>query len=135
MKSRGLRNNNPFNIRKSSRNRWIGKSRFNSDGTFEQFISLPYGLRAGILLLRNGYIRKGYNTIEQIVSRFAPESENNTYQYCNFLASYIGISIHQEIEYKTLNFYKLCAGICRFECPDSEISHYDIIKTIVNFKL
>ena len=63
--TRGIRNKNPFNIRKSN-NLWRGKTAFNSDKDFERFTSMDYGLRAGFLLLRNAYLAKGFNTVEKI---------------------------------------------------------------------
>lgn len=88
---RGYRNNNPLNIRISS-SAWEGKISPNTDGSFEQFESMGYGFRAAFVLLRN-YIDSGYNTIEKIITRWAPENENHT-------ASYIkNVSLHSGIPY------------------------------------
>lgn len=77
---RGYRNNNPLNIRKSA-NLWKGKVYNNTDGAFEQFVSLPYGYRAALATMRT-YIRKyGLNTVAKIIGRWAPENENNTSKY------------------------------------------------------
>lgn len=58
MITRGVRNNNPFNIKMSNKNNWLGKVKHssNTDGTFEQFISMKYGLRAGVRLLKNYFL-------------------------------------------------------------------------------
>lgn len=82
---RGLRNNNPFNIKRSNQN-WIGKVPFakSSDTVFEQFSSMYYGLRAGMKLLVN-YVNKGFDTPRKIVERFAPRSENATDNYIYFI--------------------------------------------------
>ena len=69
--TRGIRNKNPFNIRRSN-NSWRGKTALNPDKEFERFTSMDYGLRAGFLLLRNAYLSKGFNTVELIINRFAP---------------------------------------------------------------
>ena len=61
IKSRGCRNNNPFNIKKSRHN-WIGKIE-GVDPTFETFVHIGYGLRAGIKLLLT-YIDRGYDNID-----------------------------------------------------------------------
>lgn len=79
---RGIRNNNPFNIKKSSY-KWIGKVESN-DPVFEQFKDLKYGCRAGLKLLLN-YVRKGFDTPSKIIHRFAPTSENNTKNYIDFI--------------------------------------------------
>ena len=41
---------------------------------------MGYGFRAALKLLRN-YISKGHNTIEKIISRWAPANENHTDSY------------------------------------------------------
>ncbi len=88
---RGYRNNNPLNIRYSTANQWKGKVLPNMDrnNTFEQFISLAYGYRAALSLLRT-YIRKyGCNTIGKIISKWAPETENNTQAYINHVCNFV----------------------------------------------
>lgn len=82
MAIRGIRNNNPFNIKKSNY-KWIGKVE-SSDPVFEQFKDLKYGCRAGLKLLLN-YVRKGFDTPSKIIHRFAPTSENNTNNYIDFI--------------------------------------------------
>lgn len=77
---RGYRNNNPLNIRYSRNNTWIGKVMPNTDGAFEQFQSMAYGYRAALYLIRK-YIASGATTIQAIVSKWAPETENNTQRY------------------------------------------------------
>lgn len=89
MNTRGIRNNNPFNIKRSS-NCWLGKVPFSAstDKVFEQFESIDYGLRAGIKLLIK-YIRVDkLKTVREIISRYAPLSENDTEQYVKFVTGY-----------------------------------------------
>lgn len=88
---RGYRNNNPLNIRKNAANAWKGKVVPGSDSAFEQFISMAYGYRAGLYLLRK-YISQGNNTIRKIINKWAPPSENNTSSYVNNVANRTGIS-------------------------------------------
>src|SRR5262245_28843201 len=70
---RGIRNNNPGNIRLNKNNDWTGKvpADKNTDGSFEQFTDYKYGVRALIILLRN-YINGGKNTITKVFESFAP---------------------------------------------------------------
>lgn len=78
---RGYRNNNPLNIRINPANNWQGKVANNTDGVFEQFVAMEYGYRAALKLIQN-YIRKdGLNTVAQIISKWAPNNENNTAGY------------------------------------------------------
>ena len=90
---RGYRNNNPLNIR-ISKNAWKGKVPVNenTDGTFEQFVSMAYGYRAAMKLIQT-YIRKyNCNTLAQIISRWAPPTENYTASYITNVAARMGIS-------------------------------------------
>ena len=80
MESRGIRNNNPLNIRRNPRNRWRGLRKEQTDKSFCQFKAMKWGLRAAIRLMEN-YIRRGAQTPRQIISRWAPPSENNTSGY------------------------------------------------------
>ena len=82
--SRGLRNNNPLNIRIG--NAWLGEVKNPTDKEFEQFESLLYGLRAAFVLIRRYIRRYGLCTIRQIVTRWAPARENNTAAYVGFVA-------------------------------------------------
>ena len=87
---RGYRNNNPLNIRYSAYNAWKGKVLLNDDvnHTFEQFVTMAYGYRAALYLLRK-YIRKGATTIGAIISRWAPENENNTQAYIKHVCEFV----------------------------------------------
>ena len=80
---RGIRNNNPLNIRISGIS-WRGKvqpSR-NTDGAFEQFDTIENGLRAALINIRT-YINKYHcNTPQTIIQRWAPATDgNNTRAY------------------------------------------------------
>ena len=79
---RGYRNNNPLNIRFNSHNNWTGKILPNTDGVFEQFRTPEYGYRAALKLIQN-YIKAGTNTVAAIISKWAPNNENNTTNYIN----------------------------------------------------
>lgn len=78
--SRGLRNNNPGNIRQD-KDKWQGEIIPSQDKSFKQFSSMAYGYRALIKLLQN--YRKFHNrqTIAEFINRWAPPCENNTSGY------------------------------------------------------
>lgn len=85
---RGYRNNNPLNIRKSA-NAWKGKINPSQDSAFEQFVSMQYGYRAALALMRT-YIKKyGCDTIAKIITRWAPANENNTLGYIRSVVNII----------------------------------------------
>lgn len=76
---RGLRNNNPGNIRISP-TRYKGEIVPSSDRAFKQFKSRGWGYRA-IFVLLESYHKRGITTIRQIISRYAQPCENNTEGY------------------------------------------------------
>ena len=78
---RGYRNNNPLNIRYNSANKWQGKVANNTDGTFDQFVAMEYGYRAALKLIRNYIQKDGLATVAEIISKWAPNTENNTAGY------------------------------------------------------
>ena len=133
--SLGIQNNNPFNLRYNSLNRWKGMIGENKG--FCVFECMDYGIRAGIITLRT-YINKYHLTdVESIIKRFAPPSENITSNYISYVRSNILSSGHDpnlivDIHYHT--FYILCISIMMFEswyrCSES-----DIIRIINKFKL
>lgn len=87
-KSRGLRNNNPGNIRRSDDN-WQGLAPEQTDSAFFQFVDAKYGIRAMARIIDN-YKKRGIITIEQIVSTWAPPTENNTHSYINSVLKQTG---------------------------------------------
>ena len=80
---RGLRNNNPGNIRNSQRTDWQGEvdESVKNDNSFEEFETIAYGYRALIKLLQNYRKIHGCQTIADFINRWAPETENNTSGY------------------------------------------------------
>ena len=65
---------------------------------------MEYGLRAAFRLLRNyisgwGGTRKPCRNIHDIVSRWAPESENDTRAYIDFVCKHTQIDAFQTIDF------------------------------------
>ena len=88
---RGIRNNNPLNIRRS-RVKWQGMKAQVQDAQFVQFESLEWGWRAAFYLLTRTYYHK-YRlfTIRAIVTKWAPPSENNSKAYVENVSRLTGI--------------------------------------------
>lgn len=78
----GIELNNPLNIRHNPCNNWKGM--VGNEKGFVHFRSVAYGIRAAYVILTN-YIKNGCNTIEDIISRWAPPCENNTENYIEFV--------------------------------------------------
>ena len=98
--SRGLSLNNPFDLEVSEHWTWLGEVRPTSDpeGLFCQFQSLAAGLRAGIKNLRNQQIIHRLRTVETIIEKYAPPSENNTDAYVAAVCAALDVDPEQTID-------------------------------------
>jgi len=94
---RGIRNNNPLNIRRS-KDKWKGMRAVQSDAQFCQFESLEWGWRAAFYLLTRTYYHK-YRlfTIRAIVQKWAPAIENDTKAYIANVSRLTGIDPDEPI--------------------------------------
>lgn len=78
--SRGIRNNNPLNIRRGSI--WKGLQPQQTDKAFCQFVSMEYGVRAALYLMRVYVNKHNLHSVNEIITRWAPpEDHNNTANY------------------------------------------------------
>ena len=94
---RGIRNNNPLNIRKS-KDKWKGLSITQNDPSFCQFETLEYGWRAALYLLTRTYYHKyRLYTIRAIISKWAPPMENKTDAYIANVSRLTGIAPDEPI--------------------------------------
>ena len=94
---RGIRNNNPLNIRIG--NVWLGEVQCPTDPDFEQFVTMAYGCRAAFVLLRryiNHYKRK---TIPEIIAAWAPASENNCVAYVGRVCQLSSIAADEQLNF------------------------------------
>lgn len=109
--SRGLRNNNPANLKFTSI-AWQGKiskaENKDADKTFEQFTALKWGIRAMFKDLIND-ISKGKNTVKKLISEFAPPSENDTASYIKQVCNSIGVAENDKITKVNRTFLVLLA--------------------------
>lgn len=88
--SRGLRNCNPGNIRRSIA-RYRGEIRPSRDPAFKEFLSIEWGYRA-IFVTLNTYRRKhGLDTLAKMIARWAPPNENHTEAYIRSVAQLTGL--------------------------------------------
>lgn len=89
MLNKGERLHNPFNLEKNPQIHWQGEVPKSPEVTFCEFESDLYGLRAGFLNLKN-QISEGYNTVEKLVTKYAPPSENDTAAYVKAVCQRMG---------------------------------------------
>ncbi len=88
--TRGFRNNNPGNIR-LSKAAWIGEIRPGRDKAFCTFETIYHGYRALLKLLRNYSLLHRCKTVREMITRWAPSSENNTEAYIRTVCSRTGM--------------------------------------------
>lgn len=87
---RGLRNNNPGNIRLSA-TRYHGEVCPSEDKAFKQFETMAHGYRAMFVLLYTYQHKHGLNTIAAMISRWAPSVENDTDGYIQAVSDWSGV--------------------------------------------
>ena len=78
---RGLRNRNPLNIRRVAGTNWKGQSAEQTDKEFVVFEELAWGIRAAFCILRTYRDKYKLVCIEDIITRWAPPTENDTRRY------------------------------------------------------
>lgn len=94
---RGLRNNNPGNIRKNS-DLFQGEVRPSPDREFKRFATMAYGYRAMFRILDNYVRRYRLDTVRKIISRWAPESENDTKAYISTVCRLSGLTEESRVD-------------------------------------
>ncbi|ELF3953060.1 structural protein [Salmonella enterica] len=113
---RGIRNNNPGNIRWGDDWQGLVAKPRRTDKAFCQFTTPEYGIRAMIIILRNYQRRHGLNTVTGIINRWAPSSENNTQAYINSVAQATGVAPDKPVDTTDSRFMvKLLQAIIRHE--------------------
>jgi hypothetical protein len=101
--SRGVRNNNPGNIDFNKANQWQGQLGLElgvPKPRFARFDSPENGLRALGKLLQTYQSKHGLKTVKQIISRWAPASENDTGAYVRSVEQRTGTEPGAEVNMK-----------------------------------
>lgn len=110
--TRGERNCNPLNIKKTSI-KWHGKIEGN-DPIFETFKDCYSGYRAALICLYKHY-RTGSNTVNLLINKWAPSVENDTVKYVNYVSLFMDFSPNQSFPWSFSNVYFLLHYMCVFE--------------------
>lgn len=111
---RGLRNNNPGNIRRNG-DVFQGEVNPSRDKEFKQFKTMAHGYRAVFKILSNYHRVYKLTTIRKMISRWAPENENNTSAYVSLVSSYSGIGPDDLISFDREQMIRIVAGMSRVE--------------------
>lgn len=93
---RGIRNNNPGNITKGS-TPWEGEVQ-GSDPRYASFNTPEGGIRAMGKTLLTYQDKHGLNTVEGIIARWAPATENDTAAYSATVAKALGVKVDAQID-------------------------------------
>ena len=129
MNARGLRNKNPGNIRKGDK--WEGLAKEQTDPSFARFTDMHYGCRALIKTLRTYVEKHKLRTVREIISRWAPPSENDTESYIRSVSWYLSVEPDERLDFKFHPFLytRLAMAIARQENgTEAELISYDTWK-------
>lgn len=111
---RGIRNNNPGNIRKSPE-KWRGEVE-GQDSAFETFDAPENGIRAIAKILLSYQRKRGLRTIGDIIGRWAPPVENDTDSYAQHVADNIRVLVDQPVDLSDQRLMtRVVASIIRHE--------------------
>lgn len=114
--TRGRRNNNPGNIRKSAQ-RFQGELRPSTDTAFKQFSLMDYGYRALIKILQTYQQRYDLRTVRQMITRWAPSNENDTQAYIRAVCKDTGYGADQTVDMRQKDVaVKMARAISTVEC-------------------
>lgn len=120
---RGVRNCNPGNIRMppkklEDKDKFIGELRPSHDPDFRTFVNMAYGYRAMHYLLRRYKNSYQLNTLEQMIYRWAPPTDNNkTEAYVNFVADRAGIGRDHIVDVSNMTVMcRIVAAMATMEC-------------------
>lgn len=130
-KAIGYRINNPLNIRYSTANNWKGQT--GEQSGFCVFDTPENGLRAAMVNLKS-YRKKGVITIGDIISRWAPPTENNTQNYIDFVCKKLGAAASYEVEQTASEYIALLQAMCVMEigCQPYEQSIWEKAANMAN---
>lgn len=120
--------NNPFNIRYTKANRWLGQTGHTNG--FCDFSELAFGIRAALYLFYKSYARKRIVTVRDVITRFAPPSENDTKMYIAFVCKYTKLLPDDKINWCPIGFP---IAVSIYE--GNPVTKVDILDTIKRFNL
>ena len=110
----GYMNHNPTNIRYSENNKWQGQ--IGSSKGFCVFNSEIMCYRATTKIIKK-YIDRGENTVEKIITLWAPKSENPTEAYVRFICTKTGIKRNRPLSiYERRLIVAIIVAMTAFEC-------------------
>lgn len=129
--SRGIRNNNPGNLRRS-KDPWQGLAENQTDEGFFVFKTPIYGIRALARTLIAYQDEHGLRTIGKIINRWAPANENDTAAYISFAAEDTGFAADQPLDMHNYdNLKPLVLAIIKHENGQQPYTAAQVDKALV----
>jgi len=129
--SRGIRNNNPGNLRRAI-DPWQGLAETQTDTEFFVFQSPIYGIRALARTLINYQDKHGLRTIRQIIERWAPSAENDTVAYMKAVSDETGFAPDVVLDmHKYEHLKAVVAAIIHFENGQQPYTGAQVDKALV----
>ncbi len=126
--ARGIRNNNPGNIRRSTE-KWQGLALVQNDPAFFQFTHAKYGVRAIGKILTTYRTRYSLTNVRDLIARWAPPVENNTQSYVDQVARTLGVKADATIDVQK-RLPDLAAAIIRHENGSNPYTAAQIIEWV-----
>lgn len=121
---RGIRNNNPGNIKAFGGIHWRGQRGQDADG-FATFSSPRFGLRAIAVIWQDYCYYHKFTTLRQYLDRWAPPSENHTETYLRVLCAAAAVGPDEPYNPCERPLFVLRAIVC-MECGYCPYSDTDL---------
>jgi len=120
---RGIRYNNPGNIKWSAANNWLGQ--IGKNGAFSTFDTPQNGLRAATIILRKYINSYGLNTLAKIAPRWSPDLIGTSGQYAANASKFGGLAVNAVINpNNAAQMVMLLKGIVGAENGAAWVNHY-----------
>lgn len=123
--------NNPLNIRYSRVNNWLGQT--GRTKGFCNFSDVKYCIRAAFKILMS-YRRRGVKSYREIISAYAPPSENNTENYLRFVCQQLDENSFS-VPNTRFQYARLIRVMAIFEGNPLGLSSIEVYNIIAKFGL
>lgn len=107
-----INKNNPFNIRYNASNKWKGLT--GNHRGFCEFEDVKFSVRAAAHILMVSYRKRGVFSYKDIISTWAPSTENNTENYIAFICKTLQVSSTDQ-PHNVYDYARLLVRIAYFE--------------------
>jgi hypothetical protein len=125
---RGIRNNNPGNLNYVGQ---VGATKETGpDGRFAVFQTMDEGIKALAAQLKL-YGKRGMDTVQTIISKYAPAGENNTAAYIASVSKKLGVGAGEHLDLNNKEVLKqLIAGISQVEVGAGKVTTAQIDRAL-----